>query len=669
MGLSSAGIGSGLDVTSIIQQLMTAEKKPLDSLNSKKTDYQAKLTAFGTIKNNLSQFQTSLQNLSDVSKIQAVTATASDANVLSASGSASANPGNYNVEIQQLAQAQKLATTGQANLNTIIGSGTLNFDFGTITGTANNNGKYTGASFVNNGLSTKTVIIDASNNTLSGIRNAINAANIGVTASIINDGSNNPYRLALSNSQTGESQSMKISTSAGSDSALSALLSHDPANDNGQALTETLKAQNAKLTVDGINVSKTNNTINDVIPGVTLNLKKTNLATPITLNVVRDTQGLSTNLQQFVDTYNKLSGSLKSMSSYDLATKKGAVLYGDSSLRSMQSQMRSILTATLPEATGKLTKLNQLGIAFQKDGTLSLDKTKLQGVIDANFSQISPLFAATGNSSDSLISYASATNKTKTGSYGVTVSQLASQGSWVGGASAGLEIKSGINDTLQVTLDGLSASITLPTGTYANAGALSTDLQARINGNTTFSTAGSAATVTADSNGIISMTSGRYGSSSTISLSGNAVTDLLGGNGTAQAGLALVGTINGKNASTSGQTLTGIVGDDSEGLKIKIIGGTSGNRGIINYTQGFAYQLNQLGSSFVGDNGLILARTDGITGSMKKLDNDILRMQDRLTTLQKHYQTQFSALDTTMTKMNSTTSFLTQQLTALAKSA
>ena len=669
MGLSSAGIGSGLDVTGIIQQLITAEKKPLDSLNSKKTDYQAKLTAFGTIKNNLSQFQTSLQNLSDVTKIQAVTATASDANVLSASGSASANPGNYNVEIQQLAQAQKLATTGQANLNTIIGSGTLNFDFGTITGTANNNGKYTGASFVNNGLSTKTVIIDASNNTLSGIRNAINAANIGVTASIINDGSNTPYRLALSNSQTGESQSMKISTSADSDSALSALLSHDPANDNGQALTETLKAQNANLTVDGINVSKTNNTINDVIPGVTLNLKKTNLATPITLNVVRDTQGLSTNLQQFVDTYNKLSGSLKSMSSYDLATKKGAVLYGDSSLRSMQSQMRSILSATLPEATGKLTKLNQLGIAFQKDGTLSLDKTKLQGVIDANFSQISPLFAATGNSSDILISYASATNKTKTGSYGVTVSQLASQGSWVGGASAGLEIKSGINDTLQVTLDGLSASITLPTGTYANAGALATDLQARINGNTTFSTAGSAATVTADSNGIISMTSGRYGSSSTISLSGNAVTDLLGGNGTAQAGLALVGTINGKNASTSGQTLTGIVGDDSEGLKIKIIGGTSGNRGIINYTQGFAYQLNQLGSSFVGDNGLILARTDGITGSMKKLDDDILRMQDRLTTLQKHYQTQFSALDTTMTKMNSTTSFLTQQLTALAKSA
>ena len=669
MGLSSAGIGSGLDVTSIIQQLMTAEQKPLDSLNTKKTDYQAKLTAFGTIKNNLSQFQTSLQNLSDVSKIQAVTATASDANVLSASGSASANPGNYNVEIQQLAQAQKLATTGQANLNTIIGSGTLTFDFGTITGTANNNGKYSGASFVNNGLSTKTVIIDASNNTLSGIRNAINAANIGVTASIINDGSNTPYRLALSNSQTGESQSMKISTSADSDIALSALLSHDPANDNGQALTETLKAQNANLTVDGINVSKTNNTINDVIPGVTLNLKKTNLATPITLNVVPDTQGLSTNLQQFVDTYNKLSGSLKSMSSYDLATKKGAVLYGDSSLRSMQSQMRSILSATLPEATGKLTKLNQLGIAFQKDGTLSLDKTKLQGVIDANFSQISPLFAATGNSSDSLISYASATNKTKTGSYGVTVSQLASQGSWVGGASAGLEIKSGINDTLQVTLDGLSASITIPTGTYANAGALATDLQARINGNSTFSTAGSAATVTADSNGIISMTSGRYGSSSTISLSGNAVTDLLGGNGTAQAGLALVGTINGKNAITSGQTLTGIVGDNSEGLKIKIIGGTSGNRGIINYTQGFAYQLNQLGSSFVGDNGLILARTDGITGSMKKLDDDILRMQDRLTTLQKNYQTQFSALDTTMTKMNSTTSFLTQQLTALAKSA
>jgi flagellar hook-associated protein 2 len=238
MGLSSAGIGSGLDVTTIVNQLMTAEQAPLNALTAKQTENQSKLTAYGTILSGLSGLQSTLKKLSDVQQLQAVTTTSADNTIVSATGGAGAVPGDYAIEVTQVAQAQKLATSGQANMQAVIGTGVLSFDFGTISGGTLSNGQYTGATFTNNGGASKTVTIDASNNTLSGIRDAINAANMGVSATIVNDGSSSPYRLSLSNKLTGESNSMKISVSG--DSALQTLLKHDPASNSGQALTQSV---------------------------------------------------------------------------------------------------------------------------------------------------------------------------------------------------------------------------------------------------------------------------------------------------------------------------------------------------------------------------------------------------------------------------------------------
>jgi flagellar hook-associated protein 2 len=131
----------------------------------------------------------------------------------------------------------------------------------------------------------------------------------------------------------------------------------------------------------------------------------------------------------------------------------------------------------------------------------------------------------------------------------------------------------------------------------------------------------------------------------------------------------MLGQINGVTALSTGQSLTGAVGNAAEGLKIKLLGGGTGNRGNVQYTQGFAYQLDQLASALLGDNGIFSNRTDTINAAIKKLDDDKLRVQTRLSTLQKNYQSQFTKLDTAMSSMNSTTSFLTQQLAALAKSA
>lgn len=662
MGLSSAGIGSGLDVTNIVSQLMSIEQRPLTALTTKQSDYKAKLSAFGSIQSGIASFQSTLKKLSDPKNLQTIKATAADTSVLGTSGGAGAVPGDYAIEVTRLAQSQKLASAGQLNAQAVVGTGTLTFDFGTISGgTLGTDGKYSGSAFTSNGAGSKQVTIDNSNNTLNGIRDAINSASIGVTASVINDGGATPYRLALSNSQTGEASSMKISVSG--DAALGSLLNHDPTG--SQALTQTVAAQNAALKVDGLDISKSSNTFSDVVPGVTLTLKKTNAGSPTNLSVTRDTNAVKANVQEFVDGYNKLTGSLKSLTSYDMASKKGAALYGDSSVRSMLTQLRGVVTGTITGGASSLTRLSDAGVSYQSDGTLKLDATQLQKVIDTQFDQLPGLFAASGSSSDSQVSYVGSTAKTQSGSYALAVSQLATQGSQTGSAAASLNYGAP-NNALQVSLDGLSASINLRDGSYASTNELLSDLQTRINGNSTFTQAGSAVTISADASGVLSMLSNRFGSSSSISLGGAAASLLLGGTGSTTTGLALTGTINGAAATSIGQTLTGASDNAAEGLKVSVSNGSTGSRGNVQYSQGFAYQLDQLASSFLGENGMISMRTDGINSSLKKLDSDKLTLEAKLGRIQQQYQDQFTKLDTTMSSINSTSTYLASQLTALA---
>ena len=662
MGLSSAGIGSGLDVTGIVSQLMSIEQRPLTALTTKQSDYKAKLSAFGSIQSGIASFQSTLKKLSDPKNLQTIKATVTDTNVLGTSGGAGAVPGDYSIEVTKLAQSQKLASAGQLNAQAVVGTGTLTFDFGTISGgTLGTDGKYSGSAFTSNGAGSKQVTIDSSNNTLNGIRDAINSASIGVTASVINDGGATPYRLALSNSQTGEASSMKISVSG--DAALGNLLNHDPAG--SQALTQTVAAQNAALKVDGLDISKPSNTFSDVVTGVTLTLKKTNAGSPTNLSVTRDTNAVKANVQEFVDGYNKLTGSLKSLTSYDMTSKKGAALYGDSSVRNMLGQLRGLVTGTITGGASSLTRLSDAGVSYQADGTLKLDATKLQTVIDTQFDQLPGLFAASGTSTDSQVSYVGSTAKTQSGSYAVSISQLATQGSQTGSGAANLDYSGG-NNALQVSLDGLSANINLRDGSYASTNELLSDLQTRINGNSTFTQAGSAVSISADASGVLSLLSNRFGSNSSITLGGTAASLLLGGAGSTTTGLALTGQINGAAATSLGQTLTGASGNAAEGLKVSVSNGSTGSRGNVQYSQGFAYQLDQLASSFLGENGMISMRTDGINSALKRLDSDRLNLEAKLGRIQKQYQDQFTKLDTTMSSMNSTSSYLTGQLTALA---
>jgi flagellar hook-associated protein 2 len=666
MGITATGAGSNLDVNSIVSQLMAVEQRPLDLLAQREADYQAKLSAFGTLKGALSAFQSAMQGLSDPAKFQAIKAGAADDSILNATANVKgkAATGSYSVEVQQLAQQQKVRSDGFQSPLSVVGSGTLTIQYGTY-----DSGTNTFA--LNSAKAAQTITIDPSNSTLAGVRDAINAANAGVSATIINDGASN--RLVLTSKDTGAASGLRITVSdddgTNADSSGLSQLAFDPVATagSGKNLTQVQAAQDAKLQIDGISVSKPSNTITDAIEGLTLNLLKTNIGSPTALDVSRDTASVQASVEAFVKSFNSINQTLKDLGGYNPATKKGGILQGDSIALSIQRSVRAAVTAATGQAPGGFTSLSQIGVAFQKDGTLALDSTKLQAAMDSGFDQIGGLFAMAGKSSDSLISYGGASDKTISGNYAVTISQLATRAGATASQAAGLSIVAGVNDQLDISVDGVATSVTLAAGSYGSADALAAEVQSKLNGAAALATAGVSVLVS-QSAGVLSITSAQYGSSSSIGLNGgNGAGNLMGAAPVITAGADVAGTINGLAATGSGQILTAAAATSGEGLSLAISGGSLGARGTVNFSRGYADQLNRLATNLLATDGIIAGRVDGINTSIKDIDRRQEDLTARLSTIETRYRAQFTALDTMLSSLNQTSQFLTQQLATLPK--
>lgn len=668
--LSSPGVGSNLDVAGIVNKLVAIDQAPIDTLDKKTASYQAKISGFGTLQGALAKFQTSVAALTSPTALVKTTGTVADTAVASVSADATASAGSYALEVKQLAQSQALHTAGQLSQTAAIGAGgttTINFDFGTIAGGTFNTttGQYTGASFTGNGAAGKSITIDASNNSLQGIRDAINQAGMGLTATIINDGNSQPYRLALKSTATGEAQSVRIGVSG--DAALSSLLAQDPAG--AQSLSQTQTAQNALLNIDGVAVSKPLNTISDAISGVTLNVAKTNVGTPTSVTVANDKTSLSTAVQNFVTAFNTINSTLNAATAYDAKTGTAAILNGENSVTSIQTQLRGILSTPVAGGSSPLKTLSQIGVSFQKDGSLAVNGPKLQAAAAANFKDIASLFGVVGAASDALVSVNASSAKTQPGSYAVNVTQIASQGTTTAYGAAGLTITAGSNDALNVSLDGVSAAVTLKPGTYT-ADALAAEVQSEINGAKVFSDAQRTVAVTQKA-GVLSLTSNSYGSASQVNVTGgNGQANLkLDVGVTVLSGQDVAGTINGKTAQGNGQTLTAASGGSEEGLILTVAGGSLGSRGTVNFSKGYASKLNDAVTKVLEPKSSIGAVTDGYNKSIKDNAATRVRLAAKQEADKARYTKQFSALDTLISKMNTTSSFLTQQLANLPRIA
>eukprot|EP01114_Cavostelium_apophysatum_P014574 TRINITY_DN3813_c0_g1_i2.p1 TRINITY_DN3813_c0_g1~~TRINITY_DN3813_c0_g1_i2.p1 ORF type:complete len:735 (-),score=277.25 TRINITY_DN3813_c0_g1_i2:107-2311(-) len=395
-----------------------------------------------------------------------------------------------------------------------------------------------GAAFSQDGSQASgTVTLDAGDQSLQGIRDAINKANIGVTATIVSDGGTNPYHLVLTSNATGAKSSMKISVDGADgqpgEPAIAALLGHDPGG--AQGLTQTAAAQDTLLNMNGIDIRSSSTTVTEAVQGVSLDIAGVGSTT---LNVTRDTAAVSTAVNNFVKAYNDLNKTISSLAGYNAETKVAGPLQGDASVRSIQSQLRRQLGAAVEGLGGKLTTLSQVGITFQKDGNLAVDTGKLNKAVTENFAEIGGLFAAMGAATDGQIKFDKSSAATKPGTYGVNITSLATQGTLTSAAPVAGSTTITPNTTWRITLnqtDPVTESkiqeIKLTAGTYTNA-QLAAMLRAAVNGNTTFAGAGDTVETKVEDDGRISISSSKFGETSNIeiaSVSGYDPATLFGG--------------------------------------------------------------------------------------------------------------------------------------------
>lgn len=664
-GLSSPGIGSGLDINSLITKLMAVEQQPIKALDTKEADFQAKITAYGTLKGGMSSLQTAVRGLASPSAFNSFKATAGDATVVSATTTSIAKAASYSVEVVNLAQVHKVSSVAQTDPTSAVGTGTLTIDFGTYDSVGN-------GFAVNAKKTAKTITIGTNDSSLNGIRDAINNANAGVTASIVNDGTG--YRLTISSNDAGAENSLRIKVDEGlggtnTDMTGLSQLAYDPVAvaGSGKNLTETQAAKSANVKIDGLLITKPTNTITDAIQGVTLNLLKSNVGAATTLTVARDTASVKTAVEGFVKSYNDLAATIKTLGGYDVKTQKGGLLLGDTTLRSVQAQMRSLISQQLGDSGSGLSSISDIGVSFQRDGTLAINSTKLDAVLADSTKNVGNVFATMGNASDSLVSYAGSTSYTKTGTYGLVLTQIGTRGTAVGQIAVGptTTITTGLNDQLTVSVDGTSANITLNPGGYT-ADALAAEVQARINSDTTLSALGKQVSAT-QTGSILTLSSNKYGSTSSMVVSGGTAASTLFGSTLSTTGLDVAGTIGGIGATGSGQVLTAT--GDASGLQLLISGGTAvaagTARGTVSFSMGIAYQLDKALDTMLASSGSLANRTDGISTSIKDIASQREVLNKRLADVEARYRKQFNALDSLVASMQQTSNYLTQQLASL----
>lgn len=398
MGISAPGIGSNLDVNGIVTQLMSIEQRPLTVLQEKQSSYKSQISEYGTLKSQLSTLQSAATTLKDPSSFNIYQAKAVDASgqttsAISATTDTFANEGTYNIKINQLAQSAKMITSNVADKTAATygqAGTTIEVDFGTASGSF-------AATNDSSGNSRKLTVTLNGPTSLEGIRDAINSAAKNyngdvktnqMTASILNDGSSNPYRLTVASNTSGASNNIKITVNnddAGN--ALSGLLNYDPTS-AGDTAKKIQNGQDATMTIDNtVNISSSTNTFTDAIQGVTIKAAKADPTAAYTMTVSRDNSAIQKNLQTFVDAYNTVQETLSSTSS---------PLASDNTLLSIQSNLSNILNQPSGSGSTSVQYLVDIGIQRDKYGKLSIaDSSKLNKALDQNFTDVVNMFTNT----------------------------------------------------------------------------------------------------------------------------------------------------------------------------------------------------------------------------------------------------------------------------------
>lgn len=387
MGITSLGIGSGLDVESIISKMAALEKRPLATLISTAANINARMSIVGQIKSQVASLADAASKLSLDSGWNGKTFTSSNTNAVSGSVTTSAAATSFSVAVQQLAKAQSTASSA-VTVDTSMGTGTLNIQLGTW-----NYGAVPPVFTPGTGA-TVSVAIGASEGTLTSIASKINSASAGVTATVLRDASGE--RLLVRSNSTGEASGFRIQVTGdgdgnNADSAGLSRLAFDPNTGSfGMSANAYQQAKNTLATINGVAVTSTNQTLADAIPGVTLQLNDVTTSA-VTVTVAADQAAIKKNIQDFIAAYNTLSKTLTDATKYDDATKTAGPLQGDAVVLGLQSALRQVLGSASTGST--FSRLSDIGIQMQRGGVLTLAGSKLDTALQ-DISNLKKLFAA-----------------------------------------------------------------------------------------------------------------------------------------------------------------------------------------------------------------------------------------------------------------------------------
>ena len=635
-GVSSLGIGSGILTNDLLDDIVSAQREPaVKRLDAEQKETEAKLSAFGQFRSAVSSLEGPADALTDSSTLRNFKGESSSEAISVSVDDSAAQKGSYSVDVNQVAQAQALASETYADRDsTAIGSGDLTFNVGD---------------------QSRTITLDDSNNTLNGLASEINESDMGVNASILNTGDG--YRMVLNADETGTANAMEITSN---DASLDAFTTAN--------LEQTRAAKDAKVNISGVEVTRSTNTIEGVIDGVTLNISgETDL--PADVNVTQDLEEPASKVQGLVDAFNKVQSTANDLTSFDQEAGEGSILTGDSTIRSTMNQLRREFSQIVPGLeNASVRSLADVGISTDfNTGQLQFDSAKFQEKLKQNPDDVTALFANQGRTSDGQMEFVRSTGSTQPGDYDVNVDSLATRGSFTGTALGASVDITDANNTFSLNLNGGNeAQITLTNGTYNNQELLE-EVRTQVADNTTIQSGEDSLQVDLTGNGELQFTSSEYGSDSSVEITqGNADLGLETGTGTATAGTDVQGTIDGQQAEGDGQVLfLGRDQGDASGIQVRVRGGETGDRGSVSYIEGVGNSIAERIGQLEGRNGALSSREQSFQSDLESIQEDRQDLNDRFTSLRERLSSQFAAADERIGQFQQTGNYLEQQLAGL----
>jgi flagellar hook-associated protein 2 len=487
------------------------------------------------------------------------------------------------------------------------------------------------------------VAIDFATDSLTAIASKINTAAItGVTASVV---------TTTDSSGTSKQQLKIVGASTPTFTDANNVLTNLGVLQKA-AGDELAEAEDAGFVLDGLSITRSSNTVTDVLSGVTMNLISDTASPTTDFTVTPDTDAIKENITTFINQYNQLARTVGDMAAFDPQTLTGGPLFGDVTVQGVVDQLTDILTGTVSGLTGTKTLLAQIGITLDKTGVFSINDSELDAALKNNLTDVARIFRAVGTSASTDLSFISATQKTQASSstgYDVTITQAATKATVTAGTTHSADDNP---DSEVLTFTGGQFG-TGGKSIILNANSSLDGIVSQINADKTIGKLITAANV----GGKLALTSKLYGAGNSFFVASSqtaaANNSGIGMDTLTATGLDVAGTINGETATGNGQFLTGNTGNENtEGLQIRITATTTGSLGTMIFTQGLAAQAKYFakGASDAID-GTLTAYSNSLTDQVKDITSSITSLQERLKEEESRLRSRFAAMENAVSKI------------------